>query len=226
MSVINVSFLSESEILIQSDTLQYLNGKPLGLCKSKVHIGNGFACGQRGLVEVCEELNAVMTRCVGLDHVVGTCAEILRNNAAFIVSTAARFFPTAPASHQMLFGGWSRSRNRMVVCRIDLDGRGVRVSSIDAPGETFVIPEMKPGMRVPAANGAQLIRLALNQSRILQFAPGMCIGGVIHVTAVRPDSVKQIIAGLYPNYEEYAALRGDPNADEVREYLRSVELAA
>lgn len=226
MSVVNVSFLSESEILMQSDTLSYRDGKPAGLHKSKVYAGNSFACGQRGLVTVANGFDAVMSKCVDMDHAIAVCLELLRNNASSIVEGAARFFPTAPASHQMLFGGWSPSRNLMIVVKVILDAGGVQVTVTDTPGQTYLNPDLRAGLTVQAATRDQLVKLALHQSKLLQFAPGMCIGGVIHVTSVRRDSVKQCVAGLYPNYWELSQVFGDPNSDAVRDYLKSREMAA
>lgn len=216
MTVINVSFLSEAEILIGSDTLQYCGGKPVALTASKVHTGTGFALAQRGLADLCAVLIGTVSDAAGFDAAHDTIRAVVEADGDVIAEHAARHYPGFPAAHEAYLSGWSAAAGRMAVARIvvGLDGAAAETVTVQ-PGRTIVQPEPRPGLVVPAATRVQLLRLMEKQAELVRLSPGICIGGVMHITTVTRDGVWQEVAGVYPDYDQHAAMFGDPNAEAV-----------
>lgn len=217
MSVVNISFLSKTEILILSDTMMYDGREPAGLMKTKVHSNHAstFAFGMRGHVPTIMQFVDNMSGWPDLDH----ADEAL--SLALPSVPAGRF----PLGHEVFLAGWSDRAGGLAVVEFCVRPDGAYYRATTKPGATLLNPRVKNSMAVPAVDQARLIKLALAQVKLLDHAP-FCIGGVMHLTRVTPDSASQWVCGLYPGYHEAAARFGDPNADEVAAFLSSERVAA
>lgn len=232
MSVCNILFAADAVHLL-TDTMSYrADGTPYGLSPRKAEVAEGgafiWAC--RGSVFLGSRLDKVLANGVG--------------SLAEAEALIRLYLDTLPADTHEITGqrlgdqllevtlaGWDDQVGDLVARRITGCG-GALSTTVEYTRGTYVSPGPKAGWRGPETiTEGQFIQMAVAQHSMQQKlkgigGPGLCIGGIMHITTVSRSSAEQRIVGLYPDYQEHASTLGDPNAEAVAAFLSNQKVAA
>lgn len=233
MSVCNVLFTADAVHLLTDTMTYHVDGTPHGLTTRKAEVGAGgaFIWAARGSVFLGDRLDKILMdgirslaeaeafTCTYLDTLPSDVCEIvgLRPGKALLEVTLA---------------GWDASTGDLAVRRIMKSAGEEPATTTAYERGAYVSPGPKGGWRGPATvTEAQFVQMALAQHAMqgrLQGigGPGMCIGGLMHITSLTRNGADQRIVGVYPDYAEHAESLGDPNAEAVAEFLARQQVAA
>jgi hypothetical protein len=219
MSVANLAFMSD-RILCLSDTLQYQGRKPVSLCDRKTDVPEHgrFALVTRGLCVLGDAVSELACRYEDHD-------EAERHLAAWFLAFADLSKDDPARAVEATIMGWSELHQDLRAVRFLLNR--TRPLKVEVLGRGWHVSPKHPKFVMPATvredtDTARMVKVALAQQMALNGLNDLneCIGGCMHVTTVTRAGAVQELAGIYPDYAEHAALRGDPNEDAVEALLR------
>lgn len=218
MTLINTA-LSADEVSIYSDTLTYVDGKPfaLGGIKAGISADGTFTVATRGSVARGDRYELALCQCGSMDEAVSIARAALE-----IEAVKPPPDNSDNSGFDVFVAGYLHARGRMAAVQFRVPPGGALEELWLADGLTLQ-PEPvqerhkhRPGVW----DDARAIKVAMAQQEITNRADlMMCIGGSLWRTTITRHGAEQRIVALFPTYRDDAALRGDPLAYAVAEFL-------
>ncbi|RKQ73489.1 hypothetical protein [Oceanibaculum indicum] len=219
MSVANLS-INASRILLLSDTMQYLDRKPAGLCETKTRINEAghFAVTFRGRAGIGDALFGLLDGADTLESALLRAEAFIRGFRLSEIGMGA----------EATLAGRHTDIGQLAAYRIArYDDQPELSTTLLAPG-THLLPAGPTSVPIPdAVSEAQMVKLALAQQKMSEMLGSpLCIGGVMHLTEITADTISQRIIGTYPGYDLMARRFNCPNRSAIAALTEQKAVAA
>lgn len=211
MTMVNVALAPDS-VSLYSDTLQYIDKRPVRLAGKKVDLAaNGaFAVATRGLAVRGDEYAAALCRCSTMDRAVTIGRRALRLEVERD-GNAEGF--------DVIVAGYLHARGRMAAVRLRSCPKDGVTELWLSDGLTLNPEPIREDhrWRSGAWDETRCIPVAMMQHAIQdKYDFKLCIGGSLWKTTVSRHGAEQRIVALFPDYDQQVIdLGGDALADDV-----------
>jgi hypothetical protein len=218
MSVCNI-YVGKSKIMCLSDTMEYKDNKPAGLCDYKTHIlvgGRGAWC-FRGRIRVGMWLKFLVDQqkidCItAFEERLQLYSYLMKEEIESDRYGEVTLFGQSEAPVRLKAIRYRFLPNGKVSERQEI-GLGVHLQP--SPGEAVKFPDI--------VSEETMVKLALAQHKVNKhFNTSLCIGGIMHLTTATLKGVDRKIVGSYPDYDIHKEKFNCPNERQYDNFIRNL----